>query len=101
MERSDLKTIFGKFAGLEVPLVKKTHKIEIGGKTREIIDYRLPEGNQVIEDIKQTAATNGLSTRIWTPGSFGTMDWNPNRINVYIEQADDGKWRVKNEFVPG
>lgn len=101
MEDKRLKGIFAKFAGQEVPLLEKPYKIEIGQKTYEGTDYQLPENNPVIEDIEKTAAANGLTPRIWTPGVFGTTDWNPRRVNIYIERADDGKWRIKNDFIPG
>ena len=86
----DLKSIFGKFAGQAITL-----------DTNNRIDYNDP----VIQEIKKTAEENGLLSRFFLPGDMGTMDMNPNRLNIQIEEDYDKNfkpvWKIADKFTIG
>jgi len=95
-----LRKIFGKYAGQEVALVEKTRTIE--SKSRGKYDVtRLELANEkdpVVEALNETAKENGLILRIWWPGVMGTMEMRGDRVNVWLEQGADKKWRVSDSF---
>ena len=98
MLERDLSEIFKEFANKEVAL-KETH---IEGKRRTNIIYDMPEGKDpVIEGIKEKAQKQGLSVRFWLPNAMGTSDAQPNRLNVYFDQSNNGKWHVSPHFTLG
>jgi hypothetical protein len=56
---------------------------------------------QIIQDIKSLAETLNLKLRIWTPDSFGTMDYNLNRLNIRLINSEDNKSFVISDFNRG
>jgi hypothetical protein len=44
--------------------------------------------------IKTEAATDGFHLRIWLPGTIGTMDLRGDRINVHVDEQEDGTYKV-------
>ena len=98
MKKTDLRKIFGKFAGKEVDVIEKVQKMTIAGKEYEIGHNRLDDQNPVIEAINEAARDNGLILRVWLPDTMGTMDHKANRVNIRISKDDDGKWRIRKDF---
>lgn len=95
----NLTAIFGKFAGLEVPMVERVEKLEIRGKTHEIPVIELADQDDpTVKEMREAAAQNGLNLRLWWEGTVGTMDFRTDRVNATIERCSDGKWRVSREF---
>lgn len=97
--RDDISRIFNKFAGQEIAVTETSRTITIGGKSQTRTGARLadPE-NSVIAEIREAAAEAGLRVRLWLPGSVGTRDFRPDRVNVHVEKEADGKYRVAGRF---
>lgn len=70
-----------KFIGRHVNIVKSNVPIKLRGEivNREVIKLNDPSFEQEVN------AFAGLH-RIWTPGSIGTMDIQPNRFNVQVDE---------------
>lgn len=81
----DILSVFNKYAGKEVAVVETPY-----------LDFQ--ENDATITAIEKDARENGLSVRVWLPGSFGTMDMNPHRLNVHVEKEADGQYRVQPKF---
>jgi len=78
--KSGIAHLFNKFAG------------------REVLAPMAMGIDPTIQEMKKVAEDNGYKLRIWYPGSRGTMDHQPNRVNVHIEEGVDGKFRVGKKF---
>jgi hypothetical protein len=90
----DIARIFGKYAGREVPMKEETRRYTVAGKSCVQKELSPPAGDSVLEELRDDADRLGLSLRVWYPGMAGTMELNPRRLNVHIEKAEDGKWRI-------
>lgn len=100
--KMNLTEIFGKFAGREVPLNETSQDIEIGDETFKIYELSLKDPNDpTLKEISDEAEKHGLSLRVFWPGMVGTADHNMRRLNVTIEQSNDDKWVVSNNFSLG
>lgn len=99
MDNKTLSALFNKFAGREVPLTVTPQSRQIGGQTYnyDIIDLA-DKNDPTIAEIQKTAEDNGLRLRLWLPGAMGTMDVQPNRLNVHVDKEADGKYRVQKNF---
>lgn len=95
--KKDLTSIFGKFAGSEIP-VREGYD-ETTGKTLFVEVLNSPE--PVFEEMKRAASVNGFSLRIIFPGSRITKDRKPNRVNARVEKDAAGIWRVSDNFYLG
>ncbi len=84
MNKSILET-FNKFANREV--------------TMDPNGFSVAQNDATIAEIRDEAKKNGLSLRVWTPGTMGTMDMNPNRLNVIIEPGEDNKFRTRDFYI--
>lgn len=76
----DLTNIFNKFVGKEV-IPPTSFKID-----------------PTLSEMSQVAQANGLKLRVMYPGMAGSMEFDDSRANTYIEQQNDGKYRVSNRF---
>lgn len=95
----NLKDIFGKFAGREIPLVEKPYEVKLTNRTIKGTQLELADENHpTLAEMNDTAAMNGLTLRLWWPGVMGTMDMRDDRVNAHLEKSNDGKWRVANKF---
>ena len=97
MDNEALKNIFGRFAGLEVPMEEKTFELNLPKTGRQTIKDWYPKNNPdpVIKEMEDLAAQHGLRLRVWFPGTVGTMDYRLDRLNVHVEQDEqDGKWKI-------
>jgi len=82
---------FDKYVGQKVLLTetKKTIELESIGK-RKYTSYSIAPEDTVIAEIKSLHS----NTRVWLPGTMGTMDYNPSRFNVHIEEQADGSFEI-------
>lgn len=93
--QKDLSHIFGRFIGSEVPMTETKNRVKVGHKSFELTECRpTSPDDQVLAELRREADRFGLTLRIWWPGMVATMEINPNRLNVHIEKAADGKWRI-------
>lgn len=95
----DLSAIFGKYAGLEVPMKEEPRQYRIGGEvvTHTEISFADPD-HPVLAALCEDAERLGLQLRIWHPGLAGTMEINPARLNVHIGKSADGTWRIEDNM---
>ncbi len=99
----DLSSIFQKFAGREVAMVEE--KVTLNFKGMEPIEFyevRLANDNDpVIAELRTEVEKNGLTLRLWWPGTLGTADMRYDRLNAHVEKEADGKWRIAPKFTIG
>lgn len=91
----DLKAIFGRFAGREVPLEEKI--IDIGGGGYPRLSFK-HDPDPTLETLKEEAAKHGLDVRVWIPGTMGTTEVDRNRLNIYIDKDKYGAWKIQPDF---
>ena len=87
MDASELKEYIGK----TVNVVVTPHTSIIQDREYDTSDYRVDEKDEVIISLRK--AVGGSPLRFWTPNSVGTMDYRPERVNVYIDKKDNG-WTI-------
>lgn len=92
---------FQKFAGREVFFEVEERKLKRQGKKRSIKLLKPVGNDKLLTEMQNLAATEGATLRVWWPDVLGTSELRANRINVYIEQGKDGKYRVANRFNMG
>ena len=87
---------FEKYVGQVVTVEKSEHARERNGKKVYTSRVEVTENDPVIREIESLLAKESLLLRIWLPGSIGTMDFRPNRLNVHIseEPADSGVYQI-------
>jgi hypothetical protein len=98
----DLSSIFGQFAGKEVPMIEDKIKRRRNGKEVEY-DRITPadQNDPTLSEMRKAANDNCLKLRVWWPGIVGTTDFRTDRVNAHIEKCADGKWRVSDRFSIG
>ncbi len=79
--RKNVSELFNKFAGKEVDPSK--------GKL-----------DPVVQGMTNVAKANGLTLRVWYPGSLGTMDYRTDRVNAHVVKSGS-KFIVQNSFMIG
>jgi hypothetical protein len=93
--QKDISHIFSRFVGREVPMTETKTPVRVGRKSYELKECRPASPNDpVLAELKAEADRFGLTLRVWWPGMVATMEVNPNRLNIHIEQGRDGKWRI-------
>ncbi len=87
---------FEKYVGKVVTVEQSEHTMERNGKKVYTSRFEVTENDPVIQEIKGLLGKEGLLLRIWVPGSIGTMDFRPNRLNVHVseEPADSGVFQI-------
>jgi len=87
--RCDSDPVFEEYIGQEVLCVEE--KFDLRGV--KFTEVSLAEKDTTIADfiLKHAAKT----VRVWLPNTMGTMDWDTNRINVYVEKNEDGKYVIE------
>ncbi|MEZ0260325.1 MAG: hypothetical protein ACAH80_04905 [Alphaproteobacteria bacterium] len=97
--RVDLTKTFGKFAGREVPMNEKTEDVRIGCVIKKrTVATPVDENPPVVQEMKDEATKHGLKLRVLWPGRGWTDDYDRKRVNVHVEKAKDGKYRISNKF---
>lgn len=97
--QKDISHIFGRFVGREVPMTETSTRVRGGGKPYNLDACRpASPDDPVLRELKAEADRFGLSLRIWLPGMVATMELNPDRLNVRIRKAADGKWRISDDI---
>lgn len=95
-----VREIFNHFAGVEVDVHLRDKTMEIVGGTHEYQEQYLPDDEPTIKAIADLAAEHGLSLRVWVHGTGGTFE-EEDRLNVFVEEGQDGRFRVANTFFLG
>lgn len=72
---------YQKFVGQTVKLVETKHEY----RGHNFSEFKVAEGDPTMQEIKDLRGEGRL--RILTPGTVGTCDWNPSRINVHIDAS--------------
>lgn len=98
MKQEKLQEIFGRFVGLEVPMVEKYNTM--AGQT---LIFAEPEKDidPVLKEMKDLAKENGLIMRFHWQGIFHPVYYRNDRVNASIEKGADNKWRVADKFTIG
>lgn len=96
MNEETLKSIFGKFAGKEIPVEEKEHDYKGTKYTQPMISNG--DSNPTLKELNEVAKKHGMVVRVWLPNTVGTMDYRTDRLNVFINKAADGKWRITKGF---
>jgi hypothetical protein len=91
----NISELFGRFVGRDVAVRETITTVKIGGEIMDIAEARIAPGRQpVLQELKDEAARHGITTRVMTPGAIVTMDFDPNRLNVYLHRDGDGTYRI-------
>ncbi len=99
----DLSEQFKKFAGREVIATEQTstrHYKHLG-ITHTSTHVTLDDNDPAIKELTEAVKAAGLTLRLWLPETFGTMDFREDRLNVNVDKAADGKYRIGNRFTIG
>jgi len=94
---SNLNQVFNKFAGKEVQATETVHQTKFG----PITEVDISPADKVLTELRKAIHDMGLTLRVWLPGTFGTMDYQPNRVNVNVDKGADGKYRIGSNFNMG
>jgi hypothetical protein len=89
----DISRLFNKFSGREVPMLEVKHVVSLGKPFATDVKLADPQ-HPVIKEMRNVARENGLSLTLSWPGVPLPKDYKADRVNVHIEKASDGKWRV-------
>lgn len=87
---------FTKFSGREVIASEKTRDYKIGNDVYPITEVTIDPADPAVAELTAAAAKAGLALRIWTEGSFGTMDYRLDRLNVDVKKDGTGTFRMTN-----
>lgn len=98
MPAPDVSKLFQQFAGAEIRMTEKNHTLRSGDV---YTSWAYDDSEPTINAMRDFAAANGYSLRVWTPYVAGTCDMQMRRVNATIEQDTDGKWRVQKSFTLG
>ena len=99
----DITEIFNRFAGREVPMVEiqKTHNSFGETYTDTVLQLANPN-DPTLQEMQKVAKDNGLTLRFfWPTHGRGIDDAKPDRVNVHIGKAADGKYRISKNFKVG
>jgi hypothetical protein len=101
VDQHKLSQLFNRFVGREVPLVERNY--EIGKDRKPLKQLELVNADDpTLREMRQVAQQHNLSLRVWWPGvTTHKMDFRHDRANTFIEQGQDGRWRVANRFTIG
>lgn len=94
----DISSLFNKYAGKEVQVIEHHRSMMIGGQKFDFDEVNPVKDEPTLAAMKKTAEENGLRLRVWFPGWAGTCDYDTKRVNVDVDKAPDGKWRVGSKF---
>lgn len=95
-----ISEIFNKFAGELVDVRLKDASMDINGEAYHYKEPYLPDDEPTIKAIADLAAEHGLELRIWLPGTGGRFE-RDDRLNMFIEELDNGQYRVAPTFFIG
>ncbi len=87
----DISKIFNKFAGREIEVIEKP-----GVPFKTVRPKH--KNDPVMEEMEKVAKANGLVLRFTFGIEAVTMDYRHNRVNVSVQEDEDGKYRIPNEF---
>lgn len=96
-----LSEIFGRFVGRDVAVIEQKRSVDIGDRTLTTVEVTPLKGDAVLKELKEEADRHGLKVRLWTPGpasAGGSMERLPDCVNVYLDKAADGKYRIGAEM---
>ncbi len=100
MDNASVIAVFNRFAGKEIQVIENPKALNVGKETYTLIDVRPAKSEPTLKEMKKTAKDNGLSLRVFFPGTAGMMDYNrKDRVNVYVGRAPDGKYRVASAWL--
>lgn len=114
MNGKNLASLFNKFVGKEVPLKEQVMGAADFGNGEIVARTALGPANEndpVLQEMAKVAESNGLKMAVSFPGGgtsymysmtttelFNLSAPRADRVNVAIEKAADGKYRVSNKF---
>jgi hypothetical protein len=96
--KMNVAPIFSKYANMEVSMNKRvnTHF----GYT--LVDLSPTEDTQkILDEMQELAEQNNLTLRVFWPGTGGTADMQPNRVNASITPGVNGKYYISDHFSLG
>lgn len=88
----NLKKSFAPFAGRPVSMSRNTHYVD-NKPVATVYEPALPK-DSVLQALEDLAQQSGLQCRLICPDQMQTMDFNPQRLNVHIEQMSNGTWCI-------
>jgi hypothetical protein len=89
---------FNKFVGRVVTVTETPRSIEVGGRTYNTASHAIAKGDKLLGQLREAARKAGFSLRVWLPGTRGTMDYRPSRLNVTLKKEKDGKFRIQDNI---
>ena len=85
-----MSTAYDSFLGREVRVTSETKELEILGKVMSFTNHDLAADDVVIAEIEALHP----NVRLWLPGTFGTMDYRTDRLNVHVEETSEGVFTI-------
>ncbi len=81
---------------VEVTERKYSREFKHLGKTFDFVECNVADNDSTIANLTAVVKAKGYELRLWLPDTFGTMDFCDDRVNAYVEKANDGKYRITN-----
>lgn len=91
---------FAHFAGREVKVTEETttRHFEFLNITHTSTNIIIDKDDPAIAELRDAVKAAGLTLRIWTENSAGTMDHRVDRLNVSVVKGEDGKYTIQPSF---
>ena len=96
-----LTNIFSQYVGKEVKMIGNEVKPDPywdKGDYMAAPQPALDVPDQTLSDMMKTAHDNGLNLVLSIGPQHYYQDFQLNRVTAYVNQEDDGKWRVQDKF---
>ncbi len=106
MDSDSLHAVFNRFAGREIHVVRHEKRIDIAGKKYLLEGLRPAKDDPVVKEMEKAARDHGLSLRLLFPHTLsiftaGKMSYHGDRVNIDIDKAADGTYRVTRSVMIG
>jgi hypothetical protein len=82
---------FQKYVGTPISGITKTTR-DFNGKSYPA--YQYDGSDESVKEIVRIANDQELNVRTWIPGATGTLEYRTDRLNVHIEEQDDGSYQI-------
>ncbi len=89
---------FAAFAGRTVTATEHNETLRLGENTYTLVNIIVDENCAAIAELTAAVKAARLQLRLNIPGTANTTDFQPNRVNAYLEKGDDGTYRLGAKF---
>jgi hypothetical protein len=79
-----------EFLNETVDVTECSQTFTVDGKKITFEFARVADDDPTIAALSLAAEAEGFDLRIWTPGTMGTMEHRPDRLNAFVRKSPDG-----------